>query len=745
MFGQLNPYALSLFISALISGAMAFYSWRRRPAPGAALFALLMLAITVWTLGYGLELTCLTLTCMLSWIKIEYLGIAALPAIWMVFTLQFAGHETWLTRRRIALLFVVPAITLVLNWTNEFHYWHYRSVAVNTSSPFPLLAIVRGPWYWTHIAYFYLLLLAGTILLWQMFQRSVGLYRRQAGFILMGALVPWAINIAYMAGLRPFTYLDLTPFAFTVTGAVVGWGLFRYRLLDIVPVARGKVLESMSDGMLVLDMQARIVDANPAALQLLGRSAGEVIGQPAVQILSRWPDLLERYENVYEAQTQIVLDNEPSPRYYELRISPLHERRGELRGRLVVVHDITERKQAEEALEQAKDAAEEAQHAAEAANQAKSVFLANMSHELRTPLTAMLGFADILGEEIFGQLNEKQLRSVQQIQESGRHLVSLINDILDLSKIEAGKLEMEVGPVQIQTVCQASLQFIKPAAQQKRLTVSSTYDQSALTLQADERRLRQILVNLLSNAVKFTPENGKIGLDVVSDASHQLIHFTVWDTGIGISPEDIPRLFQPFVQLDSRLERQYAGTGLGLALVRRMVEMHGGTVSVESEGIPGRGTRFTVSLPWQESLEAAKWVKKAEPEVDALSLTASPTQSPLILVVEDEEAISILLSDYLLSCGYRITVALNGSEALEKAKAERPNLIVMDVQMPQMDGLETIQRLRADPNLANIPIITLTALAMPGDREKCLEAGANEYLSKPVNLKELARAIQTQL
>lgn len=474
-----------------------------------------MLAITVWTWGYGLELTCLTLACMLFWIKVEYLGIATLPAIWMVFTLQFAGHETWLTWRRAALLFVVPALTLLLNWTNEFHYWHYRSVAVNTSSPFPLLAIVRGPWYWAHIAYFYLMLLAGTMLLWQMFQRSAGLYRRQAGFILVGALAPWAINIAYMAGLRPFAYLDLTPFAFTVTGLAVAWGLFRYHLLDIVPVARDKVLESMSDGMLVLDMQARIVDANPAVLQLLNRSAAEVIGQPAAQILSRWPDLLERYGNVYEAQSQIVLDSEPPPRYYDLRISPLHERRGELRGRLVVVHDITERKQAEAALEQAKDAAEEAQHAAEAANQAKSVFLANMSHELRTPLTTMLGFADILGEGIFGQLNEKQLKSVQQIQESGRHLISLINDILDLSKIEAGKLELEVGPVQFQALCQASLQFVKPAAHIPIITLTALAmpgdREKYLEAGASEYLSKPVNLKELARTIQTQLHSGQVG------------------------------------------------------------------------------------------------------------------------------------------------------------------------------------------------------------------------------------------
>ena len=589
MFEQLNPYALSLIISALISGVTAFYSWRRRPAPGAALFALLMLAITVWTLGYGLELTCLTLACMLFWIKIEYLGIATLPGIWMAFTLQFTGHETWLTWRRVALLFVVPAITLVINWTNEFHYWHYRSVAVNTSSPFPLLAITRGPWYWTHIAYFYLMLLAGTILLWQMFRRSAGLYRRQAGFILMGALAPWAVNIAYMAGLRPFAYLDLTPFAFTVTGSAAGWGLFRYRLLDIVPVARDKVLESMRDGVLVLDMQARIVDANPAALQFLDRSAREVIGQPAAQILSRWPDLLERYKDVYEAQTQIVLDNELSPRYHDLRISPLYERRGELTGRLIVLHDITERKQAEEALVLAHDQALEA-------SRLKSELLANVSHDLRTPLTSILGYTDLLEAGGYGPLSDKQQTVVTRIMVNTKQLLLFINNILDQAQIDAGKVELRVSSFNPSNLIETIQSTMSVLAQAKGLELTGHVASEVLpTLSGDFQRLQAILMNLVSNGIKFTKQ-GTVHIHIYQpDADHWALQ--VCDTGSGIPRQAQTYIFEPFRQVDGSLTRAQTGTGLGLSIVKQLTTLMGGEITLESE--VGRGSIFTVSLPLQ--------------------------------------------------------------------------------------------------------------------------------------------------
>lgn len=272
--------------------------------------------------------------------------------------------------------------------------------------------------------------------------------------------------------------------------------------------------------------------------------------------------------------------------------------------------EIDERRRAEEALRKAHDELEmrvrertaelsRANEELARASRLKDEFLATMSHELRTPLNAVLGMAESLQEEVYGPINDRQLKSLRTIEESGRHLLELINDILDLSKIGAGKVELEITAVSVESVCQASLRFIKQTAQRKRLKVSFLFDSSVTTIHADERRLRQILVNLLSNAVKFTSEGGSIGLEVEEDCEQHLAHFTVWDTGIGIAEEDLDRLFQPFVQLDASLSRKYQGTGLGLALVDNIVKMHRGSISVESE--IGKGSRFTISLPWSRT------------------------------------------------------------------------------------------------------------------------------------------------
>lgn len=388
----------------------------------------------------------------------------------------------------------------------------------------------------------------------------------------------------------------------------------------------------------------------------------------------------------------------------------------------------------------------------------KDEFLASMSHELRTPLAAVLGMSELLGEQVYGPMNPQQLKAINTVEESGRHLLTLINDILDLSKIEAGKLDLTIDSVSVEKICYASIQFIRQAAQKKNININSNYDNAVSTLEIDERRLKQILVNLLSNAVKFTPDDGQVGLDVVGDAGNHQVHFTVWDTGVGIAPEDIGKLFQPFVQLDSSLSRQYSGTGLGLAIVKRMVEVHGGTVSVESA--VGQGSRFTVSLPWPEAVRADSLAAATrKPDESAIqSEPDTPTQQtqnapspwppkhpPLILIAEDDPQLAELLSDYLKENGFRVIIARNGVEALKRVRLEKPGLILMDIHMPEMDGLETTRYLKSRAEWADIPVIALTALAMPGDRERCLEAGANDYLSKPMQLQEMVKAINAQL
>ncbi|MEN8217205.1 MAG: response regulator [Pseudomonadota bacterium] len=369
----------------------------------------------------------------------------------------------------------------------------------------------------------------------------------------------------------------------------------------------------------------------------------------------------------------------------------------------------------------------------------KDEFLANMSHELRTPLNGILGLSEILQEGIYGFLNPQQTKSIRTIEESGRHLLSLINDILDLAKIEAGQMKLEIIPVSTEGIGNASLRLIRQLALKKRIKISENYDSAVTIIQADKRYLKQILLNLLSNAVKFTPKGGKINLEIRGNAEQGMVEFIISDTGIGIAEKDMAYLFKPFVQLDSGLNRAHEGTGLGLSLVYRLTEMHGGSISVESE--LSKGSRFIVSLPWQEAV------------MDTLPIADAPLFRPAeaassaarILLVDDNLTILNTLSDYLEAKGYQVIMALDGVQAIEKAIEENPDIILMDMQMPHLDGLEATRRIRAYAQIAATPIIALTALAMPGDRERCLEAGVNDYLSKPVSFKKLRAAIEALL
>ncbi|MBK9925881.1 MAG: PAS domain S-box protein [Anaerolineales bacterium] len=378
------------------------------------------------------------------------------------------------------------------------------------------------------------------------------------------------------------------------------------------------------------------------------------------------------------------------------------------------------------------------------ANHAKDEFLANMSHELRTPLNSILGFSESLLEQRRGPINKKQEQYIELIHSSGEHLLNLINDILQVSKIEAGKFEIRPEFVFVKDVCESSLNFVKEAAMKKSISLEYQNESSISTLWADSQRLKQILVNLLSNAVKFTPAYGSVSLEVQTNAEKDRILFSVKDNGIGISKENIKKLFTPFTQLDSDLSRQYEGTGLGLVLVYKLTELHGGSVAVESE--PGKGSQFTVTLPWSENEpQSQKEEMQSGPADDVNISEVSAKKHSRILLAEDNETNIMAIQEYLMDRGHEVVIAHNGQEAIMRAKELSPDLILMDIQMPEMDGLEAIQQLRLNTRFATTPIIALTALAMPGDRERCLKAGANEYMSKPVRLKDLAETINNLL
>lgn len=532
-----------------------------------------------------------------------------------------------------------------------------------------------------------------------------------------------------------------------------------------------QILARVNALVLVADAEGSISYVSPSVKTILGYEPAELLGEGWWRISRSSPadGEAERESILSSAGKDAPVNPAPYEREIKDRWGGTHwimwmDALGPDASVIGVGHDITERKRAEEALRQSEqklrvlsDALEQrvaertidlerVNAELERAAHAKDEFLAVMSHELRTPLNSILGISEILLEQIRGPLNDYQQKSVQVIEASGGHLLELIKDILDLSKIAAGKLELHPEPVDILEACETSLTFVKEQAARKSITLEFQPRQTGNILTVDPRSLKQILVNLLTNAVKFTPANGHVTLTVTTDAEKSLMQFSVSDTGIGISAEDLRNLFQPFVQVDSRLNRQYEGTGLGLTLVQRLTDLHGGSVQVESE--VGMGSRFTINLPWQPDPISLQAIADGNAGLSAAGQADKPLPNSsasvsrgLILLAEDNEANILTIGEYLEIKNFQVIVARNGLEAVARAAETNPDVILMDIQMPMMDGLEAIRQLRADPGFRSVPIVALTALTMPGDRERCLATGASEYLSKPVSLKELVELI----
>jgi len=396
------------------------------------------------------------------------------------------------------------------------------------------------------------------------------------------------------------------------------------------------------------------------------------------------------------------------------------------------------------------------------ATEAKSRFLANMSHELRTPLNAIIGFSEILGDKTFGELNAKQTKYINNVLVSGRHLLQLINDILDLSKVETGKLELEPSRVNIKGLLENSLIIIKEKAMKHRVKLDLQISQELIDLEisADERKLKQIMFNLLSNAAKFTPDGGSIRLEanlisdfgfriselekegrIISDQSairnlQSAIEISIADSGIGIKPEDQERVFGEFEQVDSTYARRQEGTGLGLALTRRLVRLHDGRIWVESNG-EGKGSTFTFVIPIEA--EKRKSETATEPEEPLSSRPDMVIDSlPLVLVVEDERQASELISHYLSEADYAVAHAFNGEQAIKMARELKPYAITLDIVLPKKDGWEVLTELKSLPETKDIPVIIVS---ITEDHQLGINLGAIEYFVKPVNKEQLIETV----
>ena len=364
----------------------------------------------------------------------------------------------------------------------------------------------------------------------------------------------------------------------------------------------------------------------------------------------------------------------------------------------------------------------------------KSDFMATMSHELRTPLTSIIGYSDMMLAGMTGELNEKQTTFAESILQSGETLLGLINDILDLTKIEAGRLELNHETVDLRAALLAVLPVVKPRAQDKRIRISTFLPTDLPPVWADPGKLNQILLNLLTNGVKYTHENGSVSVEARPQG--ELVEIWVTDTGIGISKEDQERVFQRFTQVDSSATRTQGGTGLGLAITRELVELHGGTLRVQSK--LGKGSSFIFTMPI--STEARRPAGGGQDQLEEVLTVAKA-----ILVADDDPDILSIVSMSLEAQGYTVHKATNGREAVDLAREHHPDLMLLDMMMPELSGYEAVAELKGDPATRDIPVVGLSAKAMATDMERATDAGIDGYITKPFRIAQVMAAVEEYL
>lgn len=486
------------------------------------------------------------------------------------------------------------------------------------------------------------------------------------------------------------------------------------------------ILNNSADGIIIINDQGKITSFSRGAEDITGYKASEVIGKECSQVLKHHSQEFEHLCGTFLcAFCQVAKEKTPvvgkevylvhkNGNYVPVLLTstPIFDDEGNLIEVLQIFKDLTEIKNNLTKLEEA--------------NRSKTEFLATMSHELRTPLNAILGFTELLETENFGPLNEKQKRFIANIHLAGKHLLSLINDILDISRVESGKMEWEQELIDLPSLFRGAVNLLKEKAAQNRISIHLNLEPGVGEFVGDERKIKQITYNLLSNAVKFTPEGGEVGVNVRK--AGKILEVEVWDTGIGIPPEKREAIFEPFYQVDNSLTRKHQGSGLGLALVKKMVTLAGGRVWVEDA--PGKSTVFKFTIPEHGSASQNDLPAQEPAEEQAEQAEDVSSSEKLCILIEDDPRTAELLETYLSELGLKVKVAASGEEGLGLVSLLKPELVVLDILLPGISGWEVLTQLKSSADLCSIPVLVVSILE---EKKKGLALGARDYLVKPVD------------
>ncbi len=799
---QWTPVLIPLQLGFLINYAIAVYALAKRNHIKTTLFSFYMFALAWWSFFKVLQTLVVAEELKYSLLRLQYIGITTVPVLWLLFVM--AAAETGFKRQGTGLflsrflLFLVPVFTLVTVWTNHLHGFFWKTVESASRGGLFLLETEWGPGFWIHTVYSYTLFAAAAVVLIAGIHRREGYRKNQLIILLAAELLGLFVNMLYITGLQPVFRIDLTAASFSITGIIMAIALFKYHLLEIIPVVKNSLIESLEQSQILhqsvqaqLERYVFMVTASRDFMSLINREyiyeaisdsfceayekrREEIIGK---HVRDLWggetfekfvkPNLKRcfRGERVIE-QAQFHFGTERE-KHLEVCYNPFYGEESTVTHAAVVTRDITRYKQLEQELKKAKDEAE-------IANRAKSEFLAAMSHEIRTPMNGIIGMTDIT---LHSQLTPEQRDDLTTVKVSAENLLNIINDILDLSKIEAGKVELETVDFNVNETLYHIIKTVDLAAKKKKLNLDFSVDPAVPRyLKGDPYRLRQVLLNLLSNAIKFT-ETGGVTLTVTDRSTRYVSNlkqetavyllFSVEDSGVGIPEDKKEKIFDSFTQADSSTTRRYGGTGLGLTICRQIVRMMGGEIWAENKPDGGSIFRFTAELMLGEgdntadetgleeggpSLLTRETAIEEPAEMHGQSEAGSPgiPHGARVLLAEDNKINAAVAVRFLSSMGYSVDTAENGEKVLEMLREtgdgeKRYDLVLMDIEMPGMDGIEASRRIRTGEvgSYTGIPIVAMTAHAHTEARDQCYTAGMNDYVTKPINFYELQSAINS--
>jgi signal transduction histidine kinase len=579
-----NTYAIVLLACGSVTVLLSNYIYRRG-GNAVRWFILMMLSNAIWSIAYGFELASSTLSQIKFFINIEYIGISTLPLNWFLFCLSFCGKECWYKKPlNLFLILIAPITTMIMVWTNSYHHLHYRLIAIDKSGPFPMANITAGSWYIVFTVYFYLLLACGCYLILIKFRKSDPIYKKQNYSIIIAAFIPWVANILYLLGIRPFGHVDITPFAFIITSLFILIGIYRFKLFDIIPIAREKVLELMRDGFFVLDQQNRIIDYNQSIARYITlRDDKKLIGAHMEEIFPEQKEFFERISKHEAGKMELVLHKEEETLYLEADILFLNDNKINNDFSIVKLQDLTNLKR--EAIRTKEQATE-----LEKLNQLKDRIFSIIAHDLRGPL---VNLSEVLKMIANDQITNEEFKSISPtLSKDIIYTTDLLENILHWSRSQLKGYGIKKEYINLRNLIINEINYHLPAATTKKIKIIHDVFPSEMVY-ADVLMIQIVIRNVLNNAIKFCNENSEIHITAAYQKDGAML-VCIADNGVGIPANVLSKLFKG-ENISTRGTFNEKGTGLGLMVCKDFMIRNDGDISVTST--EGQGAKFCIVLP----------------------------------------------------------------------------------------------------------------------------------------------------